>query len=446
MSMFPGDMSSRIRAYESGLGPNPFERMPQVPDVMPMQPRGGIAGLFERLRRPQFPPMGGFGGFGGGRFGPPPFDPRMRGGFPGMGGGFFGGFRPRLRRRRRPRPQMPDYSKQFSSLEAKIAELQNQLAERQAATPTPDPVMDVAEPRPPMQVGTLGGPGYGEFPLGTAGPRVDPSDPGFIPPPNGGGFTPGKISIPNIDVDAIRERIENLNIDVGERPDMSVNIPVEPTGRPVQTLPPQDVGGRKRLTRGPGPAKIPVKPPSIERLPRELEEEFIRPPMPQVPDVMPPMPQADPNLLERFNTNPASVNFGLTATFDPDTGEYVTDLSGMGFQGAQRFRRQSPAEFAAQLAPEPMPAPVAMNVPAIPDEILRDVQSRGTVGPGMVPPPVVKPPREDAIKVPIKMPPMPMIPAPMPDPVPMPAPTPRIPAPMPRLPRVGMAGPGPRIR
>jgi len=32
-------------------------------------------------------------------------------------------------------------------------------------------------------VGTLGGPGYGEFPLGTAGPRVDPSDPNYIPPP-----------------------------------------------------------------------------------------------------------------------------------------------------------------------------------------------------------------------------------------------------------------------
>jgi hypothetical protein len=25
--------------------------------------------------------------------------------------------------------------------------------------------------------GTLGGPGYGEFPLGSAGPRVDTSDP-----------------------------------------------------------------------------------------------------------------------------------------------------------------------------------------------------------------------------------------------------------------------------
>ena len=31
--------------------------------------------------------------------------------------------------------------------------------------------------------GTLGGPGYGEFPLGTAGPRVSPSDPSYRPPP-----------------------------------------------------------------------------------------------------------------------------------------------------------------------------------------------------------------------------------------------------------------------
>ena len=33
-------------------------------------------------------------------------------------------------------------------------------------------------------VGTMGGPGYGEYPLGTAGPRVDPSDPNYIPPPS----------------------------------------------------------------------------------------------------------------------------------------------------------------------------------------------------------------------------------------------------------------------
>ena len=35
-------------------------------------------------------------------------------------------------------------------------------------------------------VGTMGGPGYGEFPLGTAGPRVDPSDPNYISPPTFG--------------------------------------------------------------------------------------------------------------------------------------------------------------------------------------------------------------------------------------------------------------------
>ena len=140
----------------------------------------------------------------------------------------------------------------------------------------------------------------------------------------------------------------------------------------------------------------------------------------------------------------------------------------MGLQGAKRFRRQSPAEFAAQLAPDPVPAPVAMNVPAIPDEILRDVQSRGTVGPGMVPTPAVKPPRQDAIKVPIKMPPVPIIPEPMPDPVQTPIPMPSLPKfPMPQIdpmgrvaapltrgpvntainrPAVGMRGPGPRIR
>ena len=246
--------------------------------AMPMQPPGGIGGLFSRLRRPMTPPMGGFGGFGGGGFGPPPFDPRMRGGFPGMGGGFFGGFRPRFKRR--PRPQMPDYSSQISGLEAKIAELQEQLAARQAATPMPDPVMDVAEPR----YGTLGGPGYGEFPLGTAGPRIDPSDPAFVPPP-AGGIGLGNIQIPNIDVDAIRERIANLNIDVGGeggRPDMQVSMPVIPKGRPVVSLPPQDVGGRKKLTKGPGmPKKIPMKPPSIQRIMPPMPEEIVLPTTPQ---------------------------------------------------------------------------------------------------------------------------------------------------------------------
>ena len=33
-------------------------------------------------------------------------------------------------------------------------------------------------------IGTMGGTGYGEYPLGTAGPRVDPSDPNYRPEPN----------------------------------------------------------------------------------------------------------------------------------------------------------------------------------------------------------------------------------------------------------------------
>ena len=323
-----------------------------VPDVMPMQPRGGIAGLFERLRRPQFPPMGGFGGFGGGRFGPPPFNPRMRGGFPGMGGGFFGGFRPRLRRRRRPRPQMPDYSKQFSSLEAKIAELQKQLADRQAPTPTPDPVMDVAEPR----LGTMGGPGYGEFPLGSAGPRIDPSDPAFVAPPfvtpPAGGMGPGNISIPNIDVDDIRERIANLNIDVGGeggRPDMPINIPPPPvnipTPRQMVTLPPKEI-----LERGPGPAKIPVKPPSIARLPKEFIEERVMPPLPQVPDVMPPMPQVTPPTL---------------STKKGSFGDLIRKVQEQALERVGQVPPQinEPMPMPAPVMPAPMPMPSLPKFP-----------------------------------------------------------------------------------
>ena len=35
--------------------------------------------------------------------------------------------------------------------------------------------------------GTMGGPGYGEYPLGTAGPRVPPSSPNYVPPPRASG-------------------------------------------------------------------------------------------------------------------------------------------------------------------------------------------------------------------------------------------------------------------
>lgn len=384
MSQMPGDMGSEILAARSRM--------------QDMQRPGGIGGLLGRFRRPMFPPMGGFGGFGGGGFGPPPFNPMMYGGFPGMGGGFFGGFRPRFRRR--PRPTMPDYSKQFSTLEAKIAELQKQLADRQAATPMPDPAMDVAEPRPPMRVGTMGGPGFGRYPLGTAGPEFLYDDAGnpILEPPGGlrttlpiDGMGPGRLQIPNIsdgrlDIAEIEERLANLNI---------------PTP-PAITIPPREI-----LERGPGGGKIPMKPPSISRLPSDMLDAVDDRGVPIFGgrgDLMPP-----PTKLPR-----------VPARLEP-----------------------------IKMQPLPLPGGERIDLPRIPDEILRDVQSRGTVGPGMVPPPVDKLPRMDPIKVPIKMPPVPMIPAPMPDPMPMPsmpAPIPSMPAPMPRLPRVGMAGPGPRIR
>jgi hypothetical protein len=322
--------------------------------------------------------MGGFGGFGGGGFGPPPFNPMMYGGFPGMyggfpgmGGGFFGGFRPRLRRRRRQRPDFSRFSKQFETLESKIRELQEQLAARQGATPMPDPVMDVPEPR----VGTLGGPGFGEFPLGTAGPRSIPT--------SIGNMGPGRIQIPNIDVEAIKQRIADMNIGMG---------------RPVKSLPTQDVGGRKKLR----------KPPSISRLPNDMLDAVDDRGVPIFGgrgDLMPP-----PTKLPR-----------VPARLEP-----------------------------IKMQPLPLPGGERIDLPRIPDEILRDVQSRGTVGPGMVPPPVDKLPRMDPIKVPIKMPPVPMIPAPMPDPMPMPAPMPRMPEPMPmparNMPMVGFSGPAGRIR
>ena len=253
MSMVPGDFSSRIRAYESGLGPNPFQR--GVPNVMPMQPPGGIAGLFDRLRasgrfQPQYP--GGGRGF-----------PGMQRGFPGGGGGFFGGFRPRLRRRRRPPPQMPDYSSQFSSLEAKIKELQDQLAARQTATPLPAPVANLPEPR----VGTLGGTGVGEYPLGTAGPRnipqIDPVALKELQDRIAGASAPmaPPVSVPDID-------LAELGMEEGN---VGAMMPLPRRGG---RLPRGDVGGRKM-----------IKPPSIER---------IMPPMQQVPDVMPQMPMPEP--------------------------------------------------------------------------------------------------------------------------------------------------------
>lgn len=44
-------------------------------------------------------------------------------------------------------------------------------------------VLQPARPGGHGMIGTMGGTGYGEYPLGTAGPRVDPSDPAYRAPP-----------------------------------------------------------------------------------------------------------------------------------------------------------------------------------------------------------------------------------------------------------------------
>ena len=70
----------------------------------------------------------------------------------------------------------------------------------------------------------------------------------------------------------------------------------------------------------------------------------------------PDLPQANQSLLDQFNTSQAASDFGLSATFDPATGQYVTDLGGFGFTGDQRYKRQTPDEFAAQFAGGVKPA------------------------------------------------------------------------------------------
>ena len=181
------------------------------------------------------------------------FSPFGGGGF--FGGGF-GGFRPRFRRR--PRPQMPDFAGQITTLEDKIRQLQEQLAARQTATPMAPAVPDVMPDNVPLP---------------------------FVPPPEvtgmegAGGFAGtmggmGRVNIPNIDVEQIRKNIEAMQM--GDPP-----ISTPPTAPPMQPyVPPaavrpmvdetptrggslaaSDMGGRR------GMKPRPVKPIGTERVP-----------------------------------------------------------------------------------------------------------------------------------------------------------------------------------
>ncbi len=58
---------------------------------------------------------------------------------------------------------------------------------------------------------------------------------------------------------------------------------------------------------------------------------------------------ANQALLDQANQSAAYKQFGLSTTFDPTTGMYVTDLSGAGFTGDQQFRYDTPKEFSEKV-------------------------------------------------------------------------------------------------
>jgi hypothetical protein len=307
------------------------------------------------------PYMGrGFNPYMGGRF-----SPMMRGGFEGYDfdspiGEAPPGVEPT------PPPPPPSISDLYGGLDEAQ---RNAFLEQYGLAPTPPPPAPIERPdvderdmfdsgsvpgEPRM--GTMGGRGFGRFPLGTAGPEylydeagnpimgldggqrpIPPQDFGFGPGirpteiigPDGSFVGSGSVTppddrataipqpdpafdIPGVDLEKIRESLAKME-------------PIIP-GISLPSVMPDP--GRGTIRPGPG-----TKGPGA------------------------PGPQANQDLLDQFNNAQAAQDFGLTATFDPTTGQYVTDLGAMGFQGDQRFKTQSPEEFAAQLAPKPIPAP-----------------------------------------------------------------------------------------
>jgi hypothetical protein len=173
--------------------------------------------------------------------------------------------------------------------------------------------------------GTLGGPGYGEFPLGSAGPRVDPRDPRYIPPPQPGSGT-------NLD------RLESLLRLPEPRPGGGGIFdrlqPVKPPGLPQPSR--MDVGE-------------PVRPPlgSIVARPGIMpgEMDFPRPrfpdPMPRFPDPTP-MPRPMPGRPDQRMPQPPPGAGSLFA--DPNKAGYDRILSNL-YQDQYR-NQQNP--YAAQ--------------------------------------------------------------------------------------------------
>jgi len=97
--------------------------------------------------------------------------------------------------------------------------------------------------------GTLGGDGYGEYPLGSAGPRVDPSDPNYRLPPREPRLTTtmpvpvGPLTTRMRIEDMLEDRLTNLPVGepvsfkMPELPDFSNTPTPEPIPEPIYTPP-----------------------------------------------------------------------------------------------------------------------------------------------------------------------------------------------------------------
>ena len=132
-------------------------------------------------------------------------------------------------------------------------------------------------------VGTMGGPGYGEYPLGTAGPRVDPSDPNYrLPPEEPVPYRPEGMS------DKFAKRVTDAGIDLSDTASYLYSPPVGMRGTQFLIPMPKPVG--------PNPNYVPTPEPTPEPI-------YTPPPM--VPNI-PKIPNIDLSNLPKFNSQTTS--------------------------------------------------------------------------------------------------------------------------------------------
>tara|TARA_R100000655_G_scaffold97991_1_gene141170 strand:- start:297 stop:2123 length:1827 start_codon:yes stop_codon:yes gene_type:complete len=172
-------------------------------------------------------------------------------------------------------------------------------------------------------------------------------------------------SIPQqVDTEALRKQItEEVLAGLPQQPTGNVQAPTVRVGPGVGGMDPYGQGGISTLPTTEGAAEMGATPFFDPGIGSEMGQGVTDPTgatfVPTQTNVQrravtgqPELPQANQSLLDKFNTSQAASDFGLSATFDPATGQYVTDIGGFGFTGDQRYKRQTPEEFAAQFAPK----------------------------------------------------------------------------------------------